>query len=196
MSRSRLMAVAVAGSALIGGAFYATRRPEKQSPEELRRNKADRARDLGLGSAGMGHNQVTGGPEAGAAPSRPDETDRMRPVHTTASSKDKLPSGGAGGGEGAGRTSARATELPTGKEEATFEFESAIVRFGISDEFGKCSETKQRERGGPSRRNIIILQEDRYSLMGPEVPPKNKSGISNLVKDNMGSVSKGNLEDL
>ncbi|KAG6286446.1 hypothetical protein E4U45_008464 [Claviceps purpurea] len=196
MSRSRLMAVAVAGSALIGGAFYATRRPEKQSPEELRRNKADRARDLGLGSAGMGHNQVTGGPEAGAAPSRPDETDRMRPVHTTASSKDKLPSGGAGGGEGAGRTSARATELPTGKEEARFEFESAIVRFGISDEFGKYSETKQRERGGPSRRNIIILQEDRYSLMGPEVPPKNKSGISNLVKDNMGSVSKGNLEDL
>ncbi|KAG6194691.1 hypothetical protein E4U10_002661 [Claviceps purpurea] len=196
MSRSRLMAVAVAGSALIGGAFYATRRPEKQSPEELRRNKADRARDLGLGSAGMGHNQVTGGPEAGAAPSRPDETDRMRPVHTTASSKDKLPSGGAGGGEGAGRTSARATELPTGKEEATFEFESAIVRFGISDEFGKYSETKQRERGGPSRRNIIILQEDRYSLMGPEVPPQNKSGISNLVKDNMGSVSKGNLEDL
>ncbi|KAG5924061.1 hypothetical protein E4U61_001717 [Claviceps capensis] len=115
MSRSRLMAVAVAGSALIGGAFYATRRPEKQSPEELRRNKADRARDLGLGSAGMGLNQVTGGPEAGAAPSRPDETDRMRPVHTTASSKDKLPSGGVGGGEGAGRTSARATELPTGK---------------------------------------------------------------------------------
>ncbi|KAG6207820.1 hypothetical protein E4U35_000618 [Claviceps purpurea] len=196
MSRSRLMAVAVAGSALIGGAFYATRRPEKQSPEELRRNKADRARDLGLGSAGMGHNQVTGGPEAGAAPSRPDETDRMRPVHTTASSKDKLPSGGAGGGEGAGRTSARTTELPTGKEEATFEFESAIVRFGISDEFGKYSETKQRERGGPRRRNIIILQEDRYSLMGPEVPPKNKYGISNLVKDNMGSVSKGNLEDL
>ncbi|KAG6279803.1 hypothetical protein E4U48_008289 [Claviceps purpurea] len=196
MSRSRLMAVAVAGSALIGGAFYATRRPEKQSPEELRTNKADRARDLGLGSAGMGHNQVTGGPEAGAAPSRPDETDRMRPVHTTASSKDKLPSGGAGGGEGAGRTSARATELPTGKEEATFEFESTIVRFGISDEFGKYSETKQRERGGPSRRNIIILQEDRYSLMGPEVPPKNKSGISNLVKDNIGSVSKGNLEDL
>ncbi|KAG5989373.1 hypothetical protein E4U52_005632 [Claviceps spartinae] len=115
MSRSRLMAVAVAGSALIGGAFYATRRPEKQSPEELRRSKADSARDLGLGSAGMGHNLVTGGPEAGAAPSRPDETDRMRPVHTTASSKDKLPSGGAGGGEGAGRTSARAAELPTGK---------------------------------------------------------------------------------
>lgn len=81
-------------------------------------------------------------------------------------------------------------------EEATFEFESTIVRFGISDEFGKYSETKQRERGGPSRRNIIILQEDRYSLMGPEVPPKNTSGISNLVKDNMGSVSKGNLEDL
>ncbi|KAG6263663.1 hypothetical protein E4U49_002151 [Claviceps purpurea] len=195
MSRSRLMAVAVAGSALIGGAFYATRRPEKQSPEELRRNKAERARDLGLGSAGMGHNQVTGGPEAGAAPSRPDETDRMRPVHTTASSKDKLPSGGAGGGEGAGRTSARATELPTGKG-GNVEFESAIVRFGISDEFGKYSETKQRERGGPSRRNIIILQEDRYSLMGPEVPPKNKSGISNLVKDNTGSVSTGNLEDL
>ncbi|KAG6026139.1 hypothetical protein E4U19_002761 [Claviceps sp. Clav32 group G5] len=164
MSRSRLMAVAVAGSALIGGTFYATRRPEKQSPEELRRNKADRARDLGLGSAGMGHNLVTGGPEAGAAPSRPDETDRMRPVHTTASSKDKLPSGGAGGGEGAGRTSARATELPAGKKEVMFEFESAIVIFGISDKFGKCSETKHRERGGPRRRNIKILQEDRYSL--------------------------------
>ncbi|KAG6076430.1 hypothetical protein E4U15_005141 [Claviceps sp. LM218 group G6] len=157
MSRSRLMAVAVAGSALIGGAFYATRRPEKQSPEELRRNKADRARDLGLGSAGMGHNLVTGGPEAGAAPSRPDETDRIRPVHTTASSKDKLPSGGAGGGEGAGRTSARATELPTGKKRATFDFESAIARFGISDEFGKCSETKQVNNESEAGRGGGIL---------------------------------------
>ncbi|KAG6095379.1 hypothetical protein E4U30_002501 [Claviceps sp. LM220 group G6] len=160
MSRSRLMAVAVAGSALIGGAFYATRRPEKQSPEELRRNKADRARDLGLGSAGMGHNLVTGGPEAGAAPSRPDETDRMRPVHTTASSKDKLPSGGAGGGEGAVyyhvplTLTSDDTALP---ERATFDFESAIARFGISDEFGKCSETKQVNNESEAGRGGGIL---------------------------------------
>ncbi|KAG6298198.1 hypothetical protein E4U09_001012 [Claviceps aff. purpurea] len=170
MSRSRLMAVAVAGSAIIGGAFYATRRPEKQSPEELRRNKADRARDLGLGSAGMGHNQVTGGPEAGAAP--------MRPVHTTASSKDKLLSGG---------TSARATELPVGRSSQEGYSDNAEkqhpgLKTPSSDSASQMSsgnlfgdeESKARRAEESEYHNTRG-----YSSMGSEIPSKKKSGMSN-----------------
>ncbi|KAG6178875.1 hypothetical protein E4U27_003510 [Claviceps purpurea] len=187
MSRSRLMAVAVAGSAIIGGAFYATRRPEKQSPEELRRNKADRARDLGLGSAGMGHNQVTGGPEAGAAPSRPDETDRMRPVHTTASSKDKLPSGGAGGDEGAGRTSARATELPVGRSSQEGYSDNAEKQHpGLkTPSSDSASQMSSGNLFGDEKSKARRAEESEYhntrgySAMGSEVPSKKKSGMSN-----------------
>ncbi|CCE27748.1 uncharacterized protein CPUR_01222 [Claviceps purpurea 20.1] len=173
MSRSRLMAVAVAGSAIIGGAFYATRRPEKQSPEELRRNKADRARDLGLGSAGMGHNQVTGGPEAGAAPSRPDETDRMRPVHTTASSKDKLPSGGAGGDERRSSQEGYSDNaekqhpgLKTPSSDSASQMSSGNL-FG--DEKSKARRVEESEHHNTRG----------YSAMGSEVPSKKKSGMSN-----------------
>ncbi|KAG6171258.1 hypothetical protein E4U51_000132 [Claviceps purpurea] len=173
MSRSRLMAVAVAGSAIIGGAFYATRRPEKQSPEELRRNKADRARDLGLGSAGMGHNQVTGGPEAGAAPSRPDETDRMRPVHTTASSKDKLPSGWAGGDEGRSSQEGYSDNaekqhpgLKTPPSDSASQMSSGNL-FG--DEKSKARRAEESEHHNTRG----------YSAMGSEIPSKKKSGISN-----------------
>ncbi|KAG6144882.1 hypothetical protein E4U28_001813 [Claviceps purpurea] len=173
MSRSRLMAVAVAASAIIGGAFYATRRPEKQSPEELRRNKADRARDLGLGSAGMGHNQVTGGPEAGAAPSRPDETDRMRPVHTTASSKDKLSSGGAGGDEGRSSQEGYSDNaekqhpgLKTPSSDSASQMSSGNL-FG--DEKSKARRAEESEHHNTRG----------YSAMGSEVPSKKKSGMSN-----------------
>ncbi|KAG6262173.1 hypothetical protein E4U49_003325 [Claviceps purpurea] len=178
MSRSRLMAVAVAGSAIIGGAFYATRRPEKQSPEELRRNKADRARYLGLGSAGMGHNQVTGGPEAGAAPSRPDETDRMRPVHTTASSKDKLPSGG---------TSARATELPVGRSSQEGYSDDAEKQHpGLkTPSSDSASQMSSGNLFGDEKSKARRAEESEYhntrgySAMGSEVPSKKKSGMSN-----------------
>ncbi|KAG6237384.1 hypothetical protein E4U25_002742 [Claviceps purpurea] len=167
MSRSRLMAVAVAGSAIIGGAFYATRRPEKQSPEELRRNKADRARYLGLGSAGMGHNQVTGGPEAGAAPSRPDETDRMRPIHTTASSKDKLPSGG--GGRRRGKELARGKQHPglkTPSSDSASQMSSGNLFGDEKSEARRAEESEYHNTRG-------------YSAMGSEVPSKKKSGMSN-----------------
>ncbi|KAG5916710.1 hypothetical protein E4U53_004283, partial [Claviceps sorghi] len=95
MSRARAISIAAAGTALIGGTIYATRAPQKQSVPEMKRNRADRARDLGLGSAGVGGNFMTGGPEAGAAPSRPDDgDDAARRVRTTAESGDKLPAGG------------------------------------------------------------------------------------------------------
>ncbi|KAG5973891.1 hypothetical protein E4U55_000195, partial [Claviceps digitariae] len=117
MSRARVISIAAAGTALIGGTIYATRSPQTQSVAEMKRNKADRARDLGLGSAGMGHTFLTGGPEAGSAPSRPnDGGDAERRVKTTAESGDKLPAGGVGGGEGAGGSSARRTEVPFGEK--------------------------------------------------------------------------------
>ncbi|KAG5981864.1 hypothetical protein E4U54_006522, partial [Claviceps lovelessii] len=84
MSRARVASIAAVGTALIGGTIYATRSPQKQSPIEMKRNKAERARDLGLGSAGMGNTHLTGGPEAGSAPSRPDGDDAPRRVKTTA----------------------------------------------------------------------------------------------------------------
>ncbi|OAA32314.1 hypothetical protein AAL_01646 [Moelleriella libera RCEF 2490] len=106
MSQGRALMIATAGAAAIGGAFYATR--GSKSSAQARKDAADSKRDLGLGGVGVGGNVLTGGPESG--PPRPDK-DPQRSTKTTAESRDKLPSGGLGGGEGAGGSSARKTDL-------------------------------------------------------------------------------------
>lgn len=58
-------------------------------------------------------------------------------------------------------------------------------------------ETTRARRAEEAEYHIIIaLHKDRSSPMALEVPSEKKPGMSSWVKDNMGSVSKGNLEDL
>lgn len=91
-----------AGAGLIGAAIYATRKNQTETQDN--RNMAQQKRDLGLSGAGIGGNQIAGGPERGGSPVPGRQI-------TTAESRDKLPSGKIGGGEGAGGSSARRTEL-------------------------------------------------------------------------------------
>jgi len=95
MSREKVMMIAVAGAGLFGATLYATR-GNASSKTEAKRNQAQEKRDLGLGSAGVGGN-----------------ADRAENKQiTTAESRDKLPSGNPGGGEGAGGSSARRSQVP------------------------------------------------------------------------------------
>ncbi|TFA99519.1 hypothetical protein CCMA1212_008687 [Trichoderma ghanense] len=99
MSRERLAMTALAGVGVVGATVYATRRGgSKKSDTQERRDKAQETRELGLGSAGVGGNRMAGGPSNSAAPSGPERDPKDRQV-TTADSRDKLPSGGVGGGE-------------------------------------------------------------------------------------------------
>lgn len=102
------MMTAAAGAGLIGATVYATRRNNTNNQDN--RNIAQQKRDLGLGGAGIGGNKMAGAMERGGRPGVGDG-DPGRQV-TTAESRDKLPSGQIGGGEGAGGSSARRTQLP------------------------------------------------------------------------------------
>ncbi|KAG6003128.1 hypothetical protein E4U21_002326 [Claviceps maximensis] len=202
MSRARAFSIAGLGAAFVGGTIYATRSPQKQSVAEMKRNKADRARDLGLGSAGVGGTHLTGGPEAGAAPSRPDDgDDHAQRVKTTAESGDKLPSGGVGGGEGAGGSSARRTEVPFGGRsyrgvsengEQKKQHEDASKSSSAPDSSSKASTEKAGWLGsltssGRVGSKSIASKDDEAGLhntkgisqMGQDVPSKKGSPVSN-----------------
>ncbi|OAA44802.1 hypothetical protein NOR_03556 [Metarhizium rileyi] len=107
MSREKVIMTAAAGAGLIGATIYATRATPTETQDK--RNKAQQKRDLGLGGAGIGGNHMAGGTERGPPPG-PGDGDPKRQV-TTAESRDKLPSGAIGGGEGAGGSGARRTQL-------------------------------------------------------------------------------------
>ncbi|KAM0665015.1 hypothetical protein ACQRIT_007895 [Beauveria bassiana] len=119
MAADKKVMLALAGAGAIGAAFYATRsttRPATavQSPSTtLPDNKARDKRDMGLSGAGIGGTAVAGGNERSIDPSQ------ERKVQTTASSRDKLPSGGVGGGVGAGGMNARTVELPMPKSSSS-----------------------------------------------------------------------------
>ncbi|KAL7912182.1 hypothetical protein GGI35DRAFT_444609 [Trichoderma velutinum] len=97
MSRQRLAMTTIAGVGMIGAIFYATRKDEsKMDNAQIRRNKAQETRELGLGSAGVGGNRMTGGPSNSAAPSG-SERDFQR-------DQPQLPTGGVGGGEASSKS--------------------------------------------------------------------------------------------
>lgn len=87
---------AIAGVGIISATIYATRKSgSKMDDTQKRRNKAQETRELGLGSAGVGGNRMTGGPSKSAALSG-SERDPERHQVTTADSKEELPSGSVG----------------------------------------------------------------------------------------------------
>ncbi|KAL5088413.1 hypothetical protein Trisim1_006621 [Trichoderma cf. simile WF8] len=96
MSR-RLTMTTIAGVSMVGVIFYATRKNEsKTDNSQIRRNKAQETRELGLGSAGVGGNKMTGGPSNAAAPSGSERDSQ--------SGKVQLPTGGVGGGEASSKS--------------------------------------------------------------------------------------------
>lgn len=96
-----------AGAGLIGATIYATRKNQAETQDN--RNMAQQKRDLGLSGAGIGGNRIAGGTERGGSPGSGDG-DPGRQI-TTAKSRDKLPWGKIGGGEGAGGSGARRTDV-------------------------------------------------------------------------------------
>lgn len=92
--------VAVGIATLLGMSVYSMRTAHSSTS-----NKAQDKRELGLRGAGIGGNKNAGGPEFG--------TNSVERKEQTTAPKSELPSGGVGGGEGKGGTSARAVELHT-----------------------------------------------------------------------------------
>ena len=103
MSAQRFFVPAAAGATAIGGYLYYNSKQPAKSREQQRRERSQDKRDAGLSGAGVGQNAMTGlhekgGPGSGVPTAN---TDPDRAVKTDAP-KEKLPSGGVGGGVGAG----------------------------------------------------------------------------------------------
>ncbi|KAL6695036.1 hypothetical protein J3F84DRAFT_375923 [Trichoderma pleuroticola] len=97
MSRQRLAMTTIGGVSMISVILYATRKNESKTDNaQIRRYKAQETRELGLGSAGVGGNKMTGGPSDSAAPSG-SERDLQ-------SGQVQLPAGGVGGGEASSKS--------------------------------------------------------------------------------------------
>ncbi|KAL7945834.1 hypothetical protein V8C42DRAFT_45310 [Trichoderma barbatum] len=143
MSRQRLAMTAIAGVGVISAAFYVTRKDDpKKNDTQIRREKAQETRDLGLGSAGVGGNRMTGGPSNSAAPSGAERDPNRRQV----TSKEELPSGGVGGGEASSKSD-------------HFRWHSSILGSAA-----KTTADRQDHEGFHDTRGI--------SKMGAEVPSK------------------------
>jgi hypothetical protein len=123
----RLIIPGVATVGLLG--IYLYSRPSKTNETEGSDHIGNRARAKkdsdGLQGAGVGGNFQSGGHETGA---KPPGQDSERKVQTTADSLDKLPSGGVGGGVGAGGANVRAMAMePSGSYN-----EDSKIKQGVS----------------------------------------------------------------
>ncbi|KJZ79518.1 hypothetical protein HIM_00987 [Hirsutella minnesotensis 3608] len=109
MSKQKVIVTAALGTTAIGAAMF-TNRGGRKDTAEPQRHSAHAKRDHGLGGAGVEGNAMTGNAELSATPTQ-SERNQERKTGTTAP-KEKLPSGGVSGGEGAGGSTARKTQLP------------------------------------------------------------------------------------
>ena len=102
MSRQNTALLATAAVGVLGAGIYTLN--YREEPAQLSKNKAQDKKDMGLGGAGIGQTGSAGGNERAIDPSKD------RKVFSSAP-KENLPSGGVGGGAGAGGTGARAVEF-------------------------------------------------------------------------------------
>ena len=109
MSQQRFGSIALAGAVALGVGVYASRHTDE-------RNSARQKRDMGLNGAGIARTGTAGGTERGERSAG--HTDQQV---TSAKSRDALPSGGVGGGVGAGGSSARAVEMPNSNPNFTMD---------------------------------------------------------------------------
>ncbi|KAM0227902.1 hypothetical protein ACHAP5_012085 [Fusarium lateritium] len=99
-----------AGIAAIGaGVFYMGRSKPDTTPEQDRKDRGEAKKAEGLGGAGIGQNAITGGHELSHANSDRKEGSPAPP--------EKLPSGGVGGGVGAGGSNVRTSVEMTAKKQ-------------------------------------------------------------------------------
>ncbi|KAL6357436.1 hypothetical protein LRP88_07602 [Fusarium phalaenopsidis] len=143
-SQQRSAAVPIgAGVALLGaGIYYKSRSKPQVSEEQARRDRAQAKRDEGLSGAGVGGNAVTGG----------HELSHVNPQRSEGSTAplEKLPSGGVGGGVGAGGANVRSIEM------------TAKQRGGTTR--GWRATMTGRPRGGTRRTTISTSLESGQSL--------------------------------
>jgi hypothetical protein len=102
MSKQNTAVLALAGAGVLGAGIYTMK--YRKDPPQQSKNKTQDKKDMGLGGAGVGLTGAAGGNERAIHPGKDHEE------HTTAP-KEKLPSGGVGGGAGAGGTGSRAVEF-------------------------------------------------------------------------------------
>lgn len=111
----RLILPALATVGLIGIIVKSRSSSSEDIHPNTARARAKRDNDA-LGGAGIGGNMQSGGHEKGAVAGSNGAAETK--VQTTAESRDQLPSGGVGGGPGAGQSNARAIEMrPSGNQE-------------------------------------------------------------------------------
>ncbi|KAI8724555.1 hypothetical protein NCS52_00024900 [Fusarium sp. LHS14.1] len=159
-SQQRSAAVPIgAGVALLGaGIYYKSRSKPQVSEDQARRDRAQAKRDEGLSGAGIGGNAVTGG----------HELSHVNPKRAEGSTAplEKLPSGGVGGGVGAGGSNVRSSiewsakpregVSPSGASGSAIL--GSIFSTGATPESGTGDETKDTRvasnyDGTPTRRN-------------------------------------------
>lgn len=185
-SQQRSAAVPIgAGVALLGaGIYYKSRSKPQVSDEQARRDRAQAKRDEGLSGAGIGGNAVTGG----------HELSHVNPQRTEGSTAplEKLPSGGVGGGVGAGGANVRSIEMtakqrggvsPSGGSGSAIL--GGIFGTGATAESGTGDETKDTRvasnyDGTPTRRNAT--HHDQHQ---PRVP-KSGNAADSQGDDNSG----------
>lgn len=138
MSAQRFFVPAAAGATAIGGYLYYNSKQPAKSREQQRRERSQDKRDAGLSGAGVGQNAMTGlhekgGPGSGVPTAN---TDPDRAVKTDAP-KEKLPSGGVGGGVGAGGANSRTTVDISAKKPTTEQTSSSSWSQGLQGVFGQ-----------------------------------------------------------
>ncbi|KAF4595981.1 hypothetical protein GQ602_001594 [Ophiocordyceps camponoti-floridani] len=113
MSRKIALTAATGATALGVGLFYRRSAASEDQSSSPPRNSASAKRNHGLEGAAVGGNAMVGTTELDAARSGP-------PAISSPAPREKLPSGGVGGGEGAGGSTARKTQFPIASTGASF----------------------------------------------------------------------------
>lgn len=178
--RQRSLIPIVAGGSLFIGAIIYSRRPEApKSAEQNRRDAADAKRaELGSG-ASVGGNFTTGGHELSSKTDRPSEKAQVP--------KEKLPSGGVGGGVGAGGSNVRSSIEMRPYEVAGTSSSKAGVSGALQGLFGTGG-ARAQESSEPDTKNTKVASHYEYTptkrgnetgqhdMRQPRVPRPNTPG--------------------
>lgn len=178
MRQRSLIPVFAAGSLFIGALIYSTRPEAPKSDPERRRDAKEAKRAEGLSGAGVGGNFTTGGHELSS------KTDREPEAATVP--KEKLPSGGVGGGVGAGGANVRAIEMKPYDVAGTSSSRAGVSgalhglfsTTGTKEELSREPDTKNTKVAShyeytPTKRGNETAQHD---MRQPRVPRENTPG--------------------
>ncbi|KAK4077318.1 hypothetical protein Purlil1_12354 [Purpureocillium lilacinum] len=159
--------LAAAGAAAAAVGIYRSRQGKAaESQDGPSRNPAHTRRDLGLGGAGVGGNQVVGSTELGASHGRPDKDPEAK-TGTTASPSE-LPSGGVGGGEERVRHNGRPRKQRV--------VSRVIGLYGTTRGLGNVigGVWPRREELADKAEDSVVHNTRDISKMGSEVPSKKR----------------------